>query len=95
MYEEAVHLGDIKGQWKRYSPANFVKFMAEKYDRHRKRESAAAAINTALGYRSTRNHPSYKDGGYPAESGKHYHFEVREEGIKNKRTFIYLQVVES
>lgn len=95
MYEEAPSLGDKKGAWSRYSPSNFVSFMAEKYERQWKKSTAAAAINTALGYCSTRHHPNYKDSGYPAESGKFYHIEVREEGIKNKRTFIYVQQISS
>lgn len=93
MYEEARKWGTDKGPWKRYTAANFVSFMAENYDRRWKRSSAASAINTALGYKSTLNHPNYKTTGYPAESGKHYHIDVREEGIRTKRSFIYIREV--
>lgn len=93
MFEEAKDLGDQKGKWKRYSPANFVNFMSQKYERRWKKTTASSAINTALGYSSTKFHPNYKDGGYPAESGVHYHIEVREEGQKSRRTFIYIQPV--
>lgn len=93
MYETMPNLGTQKGQWRRYTPANFVDFMSSQYDRKWKRSSAIGAINTALGYRSTKNHPNYQKSGYQAESDECYHIETREEGKKTKRMYIYIREV--
>jgi hypothetical protein len=91
LFELESHLGSPKGPWMRFSPRSFTQFMAKNQDIKWKRSNALAAINTALGYTSTRSHPIFKDTGYPAESGRHYHIELREEGERSKRVLIYIQ----
>jgi hypothetical protein len=95
MHEDAQRRGSIKGNWTQYSPSAFTQFMAERYELKWKRANALTAVNTALGYTSTRQHPNYKDIGYPTESGRHFHIELRKKGMKTKRTFIYIQKVET
>lgn len=90
MYEIEPKLGDTKGGWKRYSPRMITNHLAAKGDKM-KRENLMSAVHTSLGYSSTRNHPAYKETGYSAESGKRYHLEVREEGEKQKRVFVYIR----
>ena len=91
LHESETATRSVKGKWFRYSPRSFTDFMATNHEVKWKKSNAIAAINTALGYTSTRHHPSYKITGYPAESGRHYHIEIREEGESNKRVFIYIQ----
>ena len=59
----------------------------------------AANLVTALGYLTTENHPVYKDNGYPAESGNHYHIKIVYEGQgrgdDNKRCYVYIRSAES
>jgi hypothetical protein len=93
MHEEKPGSGRIAGAWRQYSLRSFTDYMTENHEIKWKRANALAAINTALGYTSTRNHPSYKLTGYPSESGKHYHIELREEGQKSVRTFVYIKDV--
>lgn len=94
LFESEPHLGSPRGPWLRFSPRSFTQFMAKNHDIKWKRSSALAAINTALGYTSTRSHPIFKDTGYPSESGRHYHIELREEGERSKRVLIYIQPLE-
>lgn len=91
MHEEEQRFGRNLGSWTQYALRNFTDYMNQKHEIRWKRSNALAAINTSLGYTSTRNHPSYREVGYEAESKKRYHIELREEGQKSKRTFIYMR----
>ena len=93
MAEEGHMIGRTIGSWRQFSLRSFTEFMDQKHEIKWKRANALASINTALGYTSTRNHPSYRESGYQAESGNFYEIELREEGQKAKRSFIYVRKV--
>nr|BFD68767.1 hypothetical protein HAGR004_37890 [Bdellovibrio sp. HAGR004] len=92
MYEE-VH--EVKNASKgRISIKQISDYLNNKHRFRFSRDRLINELNTALGYGSTKKHPSYKDAGYQAENGKHYHIRIVREGIKTKRYFLYIECLD-
>lgn len=92
MYEE-VH--EVKNASKgRISIKQIGDYLNNKHRFRFSRDRLINELNTALGYGSTKKHPSYKNAGYQAENGKHYHIRIVREGIKTKRYFLYIECLD-
>jgi len=92
MHESPACSGVPKGGWSRYTIRNVAKFLHQETGRSQGPEVLAQRITTALGYRSTKTHPGYGETGFPAESGRQYHLELRREkqGGPAEREFLYI-----
>lgn len=92
MYEEVPEVKNAsKG---RISIKQISDYLNNKHRFRFSRDRLINELNTALGYGTTKKHPSYKDAGYQAENGKHYHIRIAREGVKTKRYFLYIECLE-
>lgn len=85
------------GKRRRYSVKNFCDFLSARDGRAYRRKFVQASLTTALSYRSTRFHPTYKEEGYLfrwEKIDRRCHLTFQEEGSgSNRRHWIYIQDV--
>ena len=92
MYEEVPEVKNARDG--RASVKQLREFLHKRHNFRYSRDRIISDLNTALGYGSTEKHPSYKESGYEAENGKHYHVKFIREGLKVKRWFIYVRCID-
>lgn len=84
------------GGWRRIGFRKFSSYYTEVTGIRVTSRTTEQRINTALGHKSTRQHPSYRDG-YRWEDGRRFEIEIREEseGQGNTRKSVYVRELKS